>query len=147
MCCVQFYGTNEDTSHVFFGDASTKKFGTYFVKDGKVSCHSKEDCSHQKEGWVRACVYLHVLNVMHDEKQPFSFQAGCISSSVRPLSSRFVLAMCFLSIWPHTGLCCKQHPQHRSPHCTTRWIMLTLLRQPTEGGKKIHLRMRKHSCA
>ena len=33
---MQFYGTNEDCSHVFFGDASSKKFGTYFVKDGKV---------------------------------------------------------------------------------------------------------------
>ena len=35
-CAAQFYGTNEDASPVFFGDASSKKFGTYFVKDGKV---------------------------------------------------------------------------------------------------------------
>ena len=35
-CAVQFYGTNEGASPVFFGDASSKKFGTYFVKDGKV---------------------------------------------------------------------------------------------------------------
>ncbi len=33
---MQFYGTNEGTSSIFFGDASSKKFGTYFVKDGKV---------------------------------------------------------------------------------------------------------------
>lgn len=36
-CHAQFYGTNEDASPIFFGDASTKKFGTYFVKDGTVS--------------------------------------------------------------------------------------------------------------
>ena len=35
-CAAQFYGTNEEASPVFFGDASSKKFGTYFVKDGKV---------------------------------------------------------------------------------------------------------------
>ena len=36
-CALQFYGTNEEAKPVFFGDASSKKFGTYFVKDGKVS--------------------------------------------------------------------------------------------------------------
>ena len=35
-CALQFYGTNEEAKPVFFGDASSKKFGTYFVKDGKV---------------------------------------------------------------------------------------------------------------
>lgn len=39
FCAVQFYGSNEEASPVFFGDASSKKFGTYFVKDGKVSMH------------------------------------------------------------------------------------------------------------
>ena len=33
---MQFYGQNEGTTPFFFGDASTGKFGTYFVKDGKV---------------------------------------------------------------------------------------------------------------
>ena len=43
---VQFYGSNEDTDTVFFGDASSKKFGTYFVKDGKVSCTQQEEPTH-----------------------------------------------------------------------------------------------------
>ncbi len=33
---LQLYGINENTTPVFFGDPSTKKFGTYFVRDGKV---------------------------------------------------------------------------------------------------------------
>ena len=41
---VQFYGTNEGTSPIFFGDASSKKFGTYFVKDGKVKPSSRPRC-------------------------------------------------------------------------------------------------------
>lgn len=41
---VQFYGTNEGTSPIFFGDASSKKFGTYFVKDGKVKDQSRPRC-------------------------------------------------------------------------------------------------------
>ena len=45
MCHAQFYGTNEDTSHVFFGDASSKKFGTYFVKDGKVRDITEARCA------------------------------------------------------------------------------------------------------
>ena len=57
LCHLQFYGTNEDTSHVFFGDATSKKFGTYFVKDGKVSEHTRKEGVHMR--WTsesEACV-------------------------------------------------------------------------------------------
>ena len=41
---VQFYGTNEGASPTFFRDASSKKFGTYFVKDGKVNPSFRPRC-------------------------------------------------------------------------------------------------------
>lgn len=34
--CAQFYGWSDGTEAVFFGDKSVAKFGTYFLKDGKV---------------------------------------------------------------------------------------------------------------
>lgn len=48
---LQFYGINEGTDPVFFGDASSGKFGTYFVKDGKVGpsktpFERARSCSH-----------------------------------------------------------------------------------------------------
>lgn len=37
MRLLQLYGSNKpDDETVFFGDKSAKKFGTYFVRDGKV---------------------------------------------------------------------------------------------------------------
>ena len=35
---AQFYGINEGTQPLMFGDPSTGKFGTYFIQDGKVCC-------------------------------------------------------------------------------------------------------------
>ena len=36
-CVPQLYGSNKPDDQVeFFGDKSAKKFGTYFVRDGKV---------------------------------------------------------------------------------------------------------------
>jgi len=51
----QFYGTNEDTSHVFFGDATSKKFGTYFVKDGKVVGAFLEGGSNEENAALKKC--------------------------------------------------------------------------------------------
>jgi monodehydroascorbate reductase (NADH) len=36
LAITQFYGVNEGTEPVFFGDKEAAKFGTFFVKDGKV---------------------------------------------------------------------------------------------------------------
>lgn len=36
MVLLQLYGSNDADDTIFFGDTSQKKFGTYFVKDGKV---------------------------------------------------------------------------------------------------------------
>jgi monodehydroascorbate reductase (NADH) len=36
VCHPQFYGVNEGTEPVFFGDKQAGKFGTFFVRDGKV---------------------------------------------------------------------------------------------------------------
>lgn len=33
---AQLYGVNENATAILFGDRSSGKFGTYFVRDGKV---------------------------------------------------------------------------------------------------------------
>eukprot|EP00884_Botryococcus_braunii_P016888 jgi/Botrbrau1/3883/Bobra.0183s0104.1 len=52
----QFYGWSDGTEPIFFGDKSVGKFGTYFVKEGKVvgafleSGDAGGECRHQEVG-------------------------------------------------------------------------------------------------
>ncbi|CAL8465067.1 g4602 [Coccomyxa elongata] len=49
----QLYGINENTTPVFFGDPSTKKFGTYFVRDGKVMGAFLEGGSNEENALMK----------------------------------------------------------------------------------------------
>ena len=106
---AQFYGTNEEASPVFFGDASSKKFGTYFVKDGKVSQ------TLQEEGCPPLVKIMQ--NTIKDAQglprrgisvraQLSSSQATCMLHNVYNLSLLLCLASCLLSSQVTFVFCC-----------------------------------------
>lgn len=71
---LQFYGLNSpDDDVVFFGDKSSKKFGSYWVRDGKVVAAFSEGGSNEENAGIKKVAEQQPKAPSDLAKQGFAF--------------------------------------------------------------------------